>query len=99
MGSFKAPKHTLKHAFDSDELAVLDRAFESAWAAIETPYPTSSYELEEEVRTHLRRLIFRLAAHGVSDVRSLTDFALIAQSPCLLFHRGDSVIDRYAGLH
>jgi hypothetical protein len=99
MGSFNAPKHTLKHAFDSDELAVLDRAFESAWAAIESSYPTSSYELEEEVRTHLRRLIFRLAAHGVSDVRTLTDFALIAQSPCLLFHRGDSVIDRYAGLH
>ena len=95
MASFKAPKH----AFDSDELAVLDRAFESAWAAIEAYYLTSSPELEEELRTHLRRLIFRLAANGVSDVQMLRDFALIARSPCLLLNRGDSVIDRYAGRH
>ena len=94
MASFKAPKHS----FDSDELAVLDQAFEAAWAAIETHY-SSTPELEAEHRTHLRQLIFRLAAHGVKDARMLRDFALIARSPCLLLHRGDSVIDRYAGLH
>ena len=95
MASFKAPKQS----FDSDELAILDQAFEAAWAAIEIPSSSTIPELEEERRSNLRRLIFRLAAHGVKDAQTLGDFALIARSPCLLLHRGDSVIDRYAGLH
>ena len=89
MASFKAPKHL----FDSDELAVLDQAFEAAWAAIE-PHYSSTPELEAEHRTHLRQ-----AAHGVKDAQMLRDFALLARSPCLLLHRGDSAMDRYAGLH
>ena len=67
MASFKVPKH----AFDSDELAVLDQAFKSAWAAIETHYPPGIPELEEKLRSHLSRLIFGLAAHGVNDVQTL----------------------------
>jgi hypothetical protein len=98
MASFKVPKH----AFDNDELAVLDQAFESAWAAIESYYPPGIPELEEELRSHLSRLIFRLAAHGVNDVRTLRDFALIARSPCLLAQAvnvGSVKSDRFARPH
>ena len=78
--TWKAPKH----AFDSDDLAVLDKAFEATWTAIQAQGPWFPPQREEEIRTDLRRVLVRLAAHGVADVHTLRDFALIAQSPRLL---------------
>ena len=49
MGSFKAPKHTLKHAFDSDELAVLD-GHSSLLGPPSKPPIQQADELEEEVQ-------------------------------------------------
>jgi hypothetical protein len=98
MASFKVPKH----AFDSDELAVLDQAFESAWAAIRTHYPRGIPELDGELRSHLSRLIFRIAAHGVNDVQTLRDFALTARSPYLLAEArrvGSDKSNQYARPH
>ena len=80
--TWKAPKH----AFDSDDLAVLDKAFEATWMAIQTQGPSFPPQREEEIRTDLRRLLVRLAAHGVTDVPTLRDFALITQSPRLLLY-------------
>ena len=56
--TWKAPKH----AFDSDDLAVLDKAFEATWRAIQAQGP--SPQREEEIRTDLRRVLVRLAAQA-----------------------------------
>ena len=52
-----------KHDFNSEEMAVLEHAFDSAWATIGN-HSRPSGASEDEVKTSLRRLLFALASQG-----------------------------------
>lgn len=65
-----------KNDFDSEELAVLEEAFNSAWATVGDYAPGSSAGSEEELKTELRRLLFAFASQGVKDPHTLRNLAL-----------------------
>ena len=72
--NFKAPKH----AFDSDDLAILDEAFDATWTAIKSHHPLYAPKIEEDLRSDVRRLLLHLAARGISDVPTLRELVLVA---------------------
>jgi hypothetical protein len=79
MASFAAPQFkTPKQAFDSDDLALLDEAFEASWAEITSHRPLYTPRSEEDLRTNLGRLLLHLAARGIDDVPTLKNLVLVA---------------------
>ena len=63
-------RYVLKNDFNSEEMAVLEQAFDSPWATISN-HSQPSGASEDEVKTGLRRLIFALASQGVKDPHTL----------------------------
>ena len=65
-----------KHDFNSEEMAVLEQAFDSAWATIGN-HSRPSGASEDEVKSSLRRLLFALASQGGKDPHTLKNLALL----------------------
>ena len=65
-----------KQDFNSEEIAVLEQAFESARATIGN-HGQPSVASEDEAKTGLRRLICALASQGVKDPHTLKNLAVL----------------------
>lgn len=77
MASFEAPKFKApKHAFDSEDLAVLDEAFAAAWTTIRPYYSSQVPDADEEIKIELRRLLLYFAARGITDASTLRNLVL-----------------------
>ena len=70
---FKLPRHEL----DPLDVEILQRAFETTWAAIKASGEPFDFESDEQLETALRRELIEIARfNGVSDPETLRDIIL-----------------------
>ena len=70
MGSFKPPEGS----FDSEQLAILQEAFNAVWATLSAH--RQSHEENGELKTVVSERLCSLAASGVTDVQLLRAMTL-----------------------
>jgi hypothetical protein len=63
-------------AYDAESLAILQQAFDAAWAELHRPGHGPAEGGEDEMRTRLSEKIMALAAGGAIDAETLSSRAL-----------------------
>jgi hypothetical protein len=68
----------LRREFDPLDVEVMERAFESAWAAVRgNRVPSGELDTDEQLEANLRRELIEIAVtNGVSDPETLRDILL-----------------------
>jgi hypothetical protein len=70
MGSFQPPRG----AFQSEEIAVLEKAFNAVWSTVVTHHPSQAQN--GELKTLIGENLCSLAASGVMDAEQLRSMTL-----------------------